>query len=317
MILASGRVMAEQKGIHWRGQVASVTSFSTGSVPDDVCAGATISGHLIYNPDHCLRRSYIMGDSSGYKHTFSNQFEQTIMVSTNEWKITGGFISFIYNRNMPWNAVDVFSTQDTSQYQSFPKYVGTHEVGFAVFDDTSPYDLYASSYNITNAAINWHQICFANGFLTTRRWDENRDIVEGYYMTFDIDAVFPASIPPDTDNDRLPDSWEQEHFGGVTNATPDALCSNDVNTTREAYIAGLDPNNSDSHFAVLIDADDLHWTSVSGRTYTVYKTTNLMNGFQPFMTDIPWTEDTCSITNNLPTSFYKLGVQMEGVYLDP
>lgn len=317
LMLLSGRAMAEQKGIYWRGHVASITSFSTGSVPDNVYTGAAISGSLVYDPAHRLRRSYIMGDSSGYKHTFSNHFEQTINVSTNEWKIIGGFISFIYNRNIPWDAVDVFSTQDTSQFLSFPKYVGTHEVGFAVFDDESPYDLYESSYDITNAAINWHQICFANGFLTTRRWDENDDIVDGYYMTFDIDAVFPTPIPPDTDNDRLPDSWEQEHFGGVTNATAAAPCSNGVNTTREAYIAGVDPNNPDSRFSVLIETNALHWTSVSGRTYTVYRTTNLMSGFQPFMTDIPWTQDTYPITNDLPASFYKLGVQLEGVYLDP
>jgi len=138
-----------------------------------------------------------------------------------------------------------------------------------------------------------------------------------YYMTFDINVVFPTPIPPDADSDRLPDSWEQEHFGSVTNATPDALCSNGVNTIREAYIAGLDPNDPENHFAVLIDTNALHWTSVSGRTYTVYQTTNLMNGFQPFITDIPCTQDTYSITNDLPTSFYKLGVQMEGVYLDP
>ncbi len=317
LMLFSVRAAAEQKGIYWRGHIASVTSFSTDSVPDDVYAGATISGNLLYDPVHCLRRSYVMGDSSGYKHTFSNNFEQTIKVSTNEWKIRGGFISFIYNRNIPWDAVDVFSTQDNSQYQSFPKYVGTHEVGFAVFDDESPYELYESSYDITNAAINWHQICFANGFLTTRRWDENGDIVEGYYMTFDIDVVFPTPIPPDADSDRLPDSWEQEHFGGVTNATADALCSNGVNTIREAYIAGLDPNNIDSHFSVLMDTNALRWTSVSGRTYTVYQTTNLMHGFQPVMTDIAWTQDTYPTTNDLPASFYTLGVQMEGVYLNP
>jgi len=316
MLLSEG-AMAEQKGIHWQGHVASITSFSAGSVPDNVYTGASISGQLLYDPDACLYRSSLSGDSSGYRYTFSNDFVQTIWVNSNQWQVTGGRLTFLYTGYIPWEAVDVFSTQDTSQYQSFPKYVGTHEVGFAVFDDESPYDLYQSSYDITNAAINWHQICFANGFLTTRRWDENDDIVEGYYMTFDIEAVFPTPIPPDTDNDRLPDSWEQEHFGGVTNATADAPCSNGVNTTREAYIAGLDPNNPDSRFSVLMETNALHWTSVSGRTYTVYQTTNLMNGFQPFMTDIPWTQDSYPITNELPASFYKIGVLLEGVYLDP
>jgi len=317
LMLLSQRTLAQQKAIHWQGQVASITSFSTGSVPDGVYAGAPISGHLLYDPAHCLRRSYIMGDSSGYKHTFSNHFEHTIEVSTNQWKIIGGFISFIYNRNMPWDAVDVFSTSDTSVFESFPKHVGSHEVGFALLDDTSPYELYASSEDIANASISWHEICFANGFLTTRRWDENGDIVEGYYMTFDIDVVFPTPIPPDSDNDRLPDSWEQEYFGGVTNAAPGALCSNGVNTTSEAYIAGLNPNSLNSQFAVAIDPTALHWASVSGRTYTVYQTTNLMNGFQPLATDISWTQDSYSITNESPMSFYNLGVQMEGVYLDP
>lgn len=317
LLLLTQRTLAQQKAIHWQGQVASVTSFSTSSVPDGVYAGAPISGRLLYDPAYCLRRSSIMGDSSGYKFTFSNQFEHIIEVGTNEWKIIGGFISFIYSRDMPWDAVDVFSTSDTSVFESFPKHVGTHEVGFALFDDTNPYQLYVNSYDITNASITWHETCFANGFLTTRRWDDNGDIVEGYYMIFDIDTVFPAPIPLDTDNDRLPDSWEQEHFGGITNATPGAICSNGVSTTHEAYIAGLNPNNPYSHFTMLMDTSNLHWTSVSGRTYTVFQATNLVSGFEPFMTDIPWTQDGFSLNIDLPTSFYKLGVQMEGVYLDP
>ena len=66
-----------------------------------------------------------------------------------------------------------------------------------------------------------------------------------------------------------------------------------------------------------MDTNALRWTSVSGRTYTVYQTTNLMHGFQPVMTDIAWTQDTYPTTNDLPASFYTLGVQMEGVYLNP
>lgn len=119
----------------------------------------------------------------------------------------------------------------------------------------------------------------------------------------------------DRDLDGIPDWWELEHFGGDTNAVPDAVCSNGVNTVAEAYVAGLDPNDCTSMFRVSIvppGVASLEWNTVSGRVYSVYQTTNLLSGFQCLETNIPWTQG--SFTNlpmAAPCGFYRIGVQLE------
>jgi hypothetical protein len=115
----------------------------------------------------------------------------------------------------------------------------------------------------------------------------------------------------DSDSDGIPDSWEEQYFGSTTNANPNAICANGINTVKEAHIAGLDPNDPHSRLeAFLLSGDILDWNSVSGRVYSVYWTTNLLNGFQCLESNIPWTR--CSITNQSdePCGYYRLEVQL-------
>ena len=119
----------------------------------------------------------------------------------------------------------------------------------------------------------------------------------------------------DADADGLPDEWEQQYFGG--DQSPDAIASNGVNTMLEAYIVGLDPTDPDSMFVLtdLIPENDenrMHWTSVSGRVYSVYFSTNLLDGFQSLETNIPWSAGFFSDTNHTENDqmFYKIGVEL-------
>ncbi|HMP90553.1 MAG TPA: hypothetical protein PJ991_10145, partial [Kiritimatiellia bacterium] len=54
----------------------------------------------------------------------------------------------------------------------------------------------------------------------------------------------------DTDGDGIPNWWEEQYFGGPTNANASALASNGVNTLLQAYIAGLNPTNALDFFEV-------------------------------------------------------------------
>jgi len=54
----------------------------------------------------------------------------------------------------------------------------------------------------------------------------------------------------DTDGDGIPNWWEEQFFGGPTNANASAMSANAVNTIWEAYIAGLDPTNPNDFFYV-------------------------------------------------------------------
>ncbi len=78
---------------------------------------------------------------------------------------------------------------------------------------------------------------------------------------------------------------ETQYFGGDTNANPNATAANGINTGLEAYIAGLNPTNPASRFIVSNDWKTLGWNAVSGRVYSVYWTTKLLNSFQPLETN--------------------------------
>jgi hypothetical protein len=100
----------------------------------------------------------------------------------------------------------------------------------------------------------------------------------------------------DSDGDGIPDSWETLYFGGATNANAAALAANGVNTVMETYVAGLNPTNPASVFLIydfrsLPAGNILQWGAVSGRVYSIYWTTNLLNGFQPLGANILWPQN--------------------------
>lgn len=126
---------------------------------------------------------------------------------------------------------------------------------------------------------------------------------------------------PDMDYDGLPNTWELQYFGGTTNANPNALASNGVNTVLETYIAGLNPVSPASFFkvntfelpSVSNDGFVVRWSAVTGRVYGVYWATNLlMNSFQPLATNMVWPQASYTDTAHAAESrsFYKVKVQL-------
>lgn len=126
-------------------------------------------------------------------------------------------------------------------------------------------------------------------------------------------AAEPEPAAADADADGLPDEWEIRHFGGSAHADPDAHAANGVNTIREAYIAGLNPTNPASNFAVSKDRNILGWNATSGRVYSVYWTTNLLSGFQPLETNLVWPQNSWTDTVHGAEAgvFYRIKVRME------
>jgi hypothetical protein len=117
----------------------------------------------------------------------------------------------------------------------------------------------------------------------------------------------------DADADGIPDSWELQYFGGATNADPNAICSNGINAVRQAYIAGLNPNDPQSVFRASAPSAGkvLGWNTISGRVYSVYFSTNLMSGFQCLESNIPWTQDSFTNSTTAPCGYYKIDVRLE------
>jgi hypothetical protein len=121
----------------------------------------------------------------------------------------------------------------------------------------------------------------------------------------------------DTDGDGIPDWWETQYFGGPTNANPLATASNGVNNVRDCYIAGLNPTNPEAFFLIsdfrpLTSERILHWQNAFGRVYSIYWTSNLLNGFgAPFTSNITggvYTDQTHTANHQ---GFYKIDVKLE------
>ena len=124
----------------------------------------------------------------------------------------------------------------------------------------------------------------------------------------------------DIDGDGIPDWWEDQYYGGPTNANPDAVCSNAVNTVLEAYVAGFDPTDPLAAFVMTqLDGEPpslnnliLQWTAVSGRVYTIYWSSNLLNGFagSPIASNITGGVFTDTVHGANDDGFYKIGVRL-------
>jgi hypothetical protein len=96
----------------------------------------------------------------------------------------------------------------------------------------------------------------------------------------------------DTDGDGVPDWWEFLYFGGLTNAVAGADDDDDFQDNYNEFRAGTDPTNPLSLFQIeasawLGESLVLEWSSVSGRTYAVSVSTNILESFEPVWTNLP------------------------------
>jgi len=133
------------------------------------------------------------------------------------------------------------------------------------------------------------------------------------YCGWNIDDVALSGMyaGTDIDGDGIPDDWETFYYGGATNASSSAMASNGVNTVLQAYIAGLNPTNPAAFFT-LDSLGPLQWSAVSGRVYTIYWTSNLLNGFgTPWKTNITDGSYTDTTHAAEEKSFYKIEVELE------
>jgi len=127
-----------------------------------------------------------------------------------------------------------------------------------------------------------------------------------------IDEIRVANHSSDTDGDGIPDTWENTYYGGETNAIATNLCANGINTVLQAYIAGLNPTNANETFKLGVFGNVLQWSNVSERVYTIYWTSNLLDGFgAPWKSNITSGVFTDTFHEAESESFYKLEVELE------
>jgi len=107
-----------------------------------------------------------------------------------------------------------------------------------------------------------------------------RAYAEGDTDAYDLQYYVPAN---DSEPDQLPDSWEIQYFSDLSHGPTGLEGDTDQFTNLEEYIAGTDPTNSTSFFAVTNGLDGsrfvVKWSSVASREYKVLWAENLTNTF--------------------------------------
>lgn len=161
--------------------------------------------------------------------------------------------------------------------------------------------------------------------VTTTATDPNsaNDSAEAETTIQDLDGDgIPDFADPDRDGDGIPDWWEVLHYGGPTNATPNAPAANGENTVLEAWIADLNPTNPASVFPPVgltnappgIMVLTINPVSTS-RVYDVLSNTNLLLNPQMWMPHsgiLTGTPDglVFPVTNDAPPRNYRTRVRL-------
>ncbi len=133
-----------------------------------------------------------------------------------------------------------------------------------------------------------------------------------------------ATEPPATSN-GISHAWLDLYCPGLeTEAEYEDADASDTDgdgfTAGEEYIAGTVPTDPESRFRIEsawpIPANSdfvLQWNAYSGRVYSVYGATNLMETFNPWATNIvhPQNTFTDSLHSASDSAFYKIEVQLK------
>jgi len=86
----------------------------------------------------------------------------------------------------------------------------------------------------------------------------------------------------DTDGDGIPDQWEQDNFGSITNVNQSSDWDVDGFIDLHEYLAGTDPDDTNSFLRVVKNVATpssgivIQWPGVSGKSYALSKTTNIL-----------------------------------------
>ena len=132
----------------------------------------------------------------------------------------------------------------------------------------------------------------------------------------EVEALFEEIL---TANHPTPQWWLASC--GYTNDFETAVTHTGANGVPlwQSYIAGLNPNDPDDQFRLGLapraggNRDVLSWNTVTGRVYTIWWSSDLVNGFTllPGASDLPWTTQRFTNTLNSPSSavLYRIAVR--------
>jgi hypothetical protein len=132
-------------------------------------------------------------------------------------------------------------------------------------------------------------------------------------------------VPQDANHDSLPDDWQQrivdadpnDSITGIADVLPNADFDGDGLSNAAEYLAGTNPTDANSAFVAQAlrtsstpSSYEVRWYSTPGKTYTIYKSNNLLAGFTVLQSGLAATPPVNSYTDvsGSGTAYYMIGV---------
>lgn len=153
-------------------------------------------------------------------------------------------------------------------------------------------------------------------------WDDGADFDDDAIANINDDFAYDYAASLDTDGDGLPDDWNSGASAEDSTSVPPLILDrnndNDPMTDREEAIAGSDPANADSVWAIQNLSTtttnlQIEWPSVSGRVYAVWSSTTVDGAPICDGSNIVATPDVNTFAVDAPATsrFYRVYVTMD------
>lgn len=185
-------------------------------------------------------------------------------------------------------------------------------------DTWTRFDIYCdSTAGIWNLAMNGNNVASGLVLVSSNPAEQvmfsNQSATGSYLDSLDIADTEQVGEVPDSDDDGIPDWWEQKHFNHPTdNVEGSAISGNGDLTYEETYIAGLAFDLYDPLLAAW-DNGEVAWIPKPSRLHDVEWSPDLVNSnFVPVASDIAWPVDhyVDTVHTNEPTGFYRVNIHL-------
>ena len=190
-------VMASEITISWTGQIEGIAEFSDNSLPIGITVGDQVVGTFRFDQTTYEKSGNILGNISGKSFFYAKNLQQNVVIDEWNWILDSGTVSLVsswYPFGGKTESLDVFSRWADGSFIKFPNFVGNYELGFALIDKNPPLDLF-DSYLLDYTNFNLNEFTWGGGHISSREWNESRDIINGYYITFNIIEADISHVP--------------------------------------------------------------------------------------------------------------------------
>lgn len=196
-IICQNAVAAQIVSISWSGKVTDILEFKDDAVPAGIKVSDRITGTLRFDKSAYNFTSSRMGNwDYGDTFYYYTGLRQTFWINEWSWVLDSGEVklSSFYGEEAKYFSIYTTSDDDWFKYTKIPNLLNHFEMGFYLKDAYEPLDLF-DTYSLNLLNLNLQEVTSCQGHLASREFNDMREIVDGYYIIFEISEVRISVVP--------------------------------------------------------------------------------------------------------------------------